>query len=195
MIKTGIAQGRFHIVHYGHLEYLIEAKKLCEFLLVGVTDCDPERSYFDYSEICEADRLSKIPYRSNDNPVFSFTYYERMMMLRLSMLESGIKSEEFEIVPFPIHKPHLLKYYIPYDSTIFLTIYDEWGKEKKKILELFGFNTRILWKRTLEDRFTTGTEVRRKLLSGEEWEHLVPVSVSLFLKGIKEDIINYEHSG
>jgi cytidyltransferase-like protein len=188
MIKTGIAQGRFHIVHHGHLEYLIEAKKLCEFLLVGVTDCDPERSYFNYSEIYENDRVAKKPFRSYDNPVFSFTYYERMMMLRLSMREAGIKGEEFEIVPFPIHKPYLLKYYIPYDSTIFLTIYDSWGEEKKNILERSGFNIQILWRRDLKDRFTTGTEVRRRLFAGEEWEHFVPESVGLFLKGIKEDL-------
>ncbi len=178
-IKTGIAQGRFHIIHWGHMEYLLEAKKNCEYLIIGITDCDPERAYFNYDKTMhDYDRNNLLePFRSVNNPVFPFTFYDRMKMIKDALIDEGVNPEEFDIVPFPIHKIEFLKYYIPINSTIFITIYDEWGKQKVEMFKKIGFKIKILWERDMSTRFTTGTEVRRRIINNEDWSKLVPKAV------------------
>jgi nicotinamide-nucleotide adenylyltransferase/phosphinothricin biosynthesis protein PhpF len=39
-----------------------------------------------------------------------------------------------------------------------------------------------MWERTNEQKITSGTEVRSKIILGEPWENLVPDSVSIFIK-------------
>ncbi|MCX8084113.1 MAG: hypothetical protein N3C60_04245 [Calditerrivibrio sp.] len=179
-MKIGVAQGRFHIIHYGHMEYLIESYKRCDYLLIGISDMDPSLSYFDYSHFEDIDKISKTPMRL-DNPIYPFTFYERMQMIKLSMLEYGVDTAKFDITPFPIHKPWLIKYYIPLEATIYVTIYDQWGESKVDILNNYGFKTEVLWRRSMEERLTTGTEVRRRLLAGEDISDLVPGSVYRYL--------------
>ena len=185
-IRTGIAQGRFHIIHWGHVEYLLKAKEECEYLVVGVTDCDTERAYFNYSEDIAKYDLENLlkPYRRFDNPIFPFTFYDRMKMIKDSLIERGINPLKFDIVPFPVHKLHFVKYYIPSDSVILATVYDDWGRKKIEMFENMGFKVKILWERTLDERFTTGTEVRRRITEGEQWKHLVPPSVYEYINKI-----------
>ena len=177
--KIGIAQGRFHIIHWGHMEYLMAAKKRCEYLIIGITDCDPERAYFKYdNNLKKFDKHNLLtPYRSMNNPIFPFTFYDRLKMIRDSLIYEGIPPEEFEIVPFPIHKIEFLKYYIPLNAIIFATIYDDWGRKKVEMLKDIGFKVEILWERDMNTRFTTGSEVRRRILNNEKWDHLVPKPV------------------
>ncbi|KUJ95448.1 MAG: hypothetical protein PWR24_761 [Desulfonauticus sp.] len=181
-MKIGVAQGRFHIVHFGHMEYLLECCKRCDYLLIGISDMDPSCAYFDYSDILEQDKKEMKPFRSFEDPIYPFTFFERMQMLKLALLEHNIKASFFDIVPFPIHKPWLIKYYIPKSSNIFVTIYDKWGEYKVKLLQELGFAVQVLWKRSMQERFTTGTEVRKRLLKGEDFQDLVPRSVYKFLK-------------
>ncbi len=189
-MEIGVAQGRFHIIHWGHMEYLLEAKKICKYLIIGVTDCDPERAYFQYSkEIMEFNKKSNSPFRSIKNPVFPFTFYDRLYMIKSSLLYEGVSSEEFDIVPFPIHKPEFIKYYIPLNSTIFVTIYDDWGRKKIEIFKKLGFNVKILWERDMNTRFTTGEEVRRRIVNGEDWKELVPLPVYEYITKNKLDVI------
>ena len=185
-IKTGIAQGRFHIIHWGHMEYLLKAKEVCEYLVIGITDTDLERAYFPYTEEYEDfDKKNPlVPFRSMENPVFPFTYYDRMQMIKHSLIDEGISPEEFDIVPFPVHKFELVKYYIPTDSVILATIYDDWGREKVKIFKNMGFKVEILWERDMNTRFTTGTEVRRRIVNNEKWDHLVPKAVYNYIKKV-----------
>jgi cytidyltransferase-like protein len=182
MYRIGLAQGRFHIIHWGHIEYFLKAKEKCHYLIVGITDCDPERSYFKYDDIYRFDQENPLtPFRSSDDPVFPFTYYDRMKMIRDSLIASGVNPIEFDIVPFPIHKPHLLKYYIPLDVTILITIYDDWGRYKAEMLKKMGFTIDILWERDMSTRFTTATEVRRRIINNEKWDNLVPEVVYKYI--------------
>ena len=97
--KIGVIHGRFQGLHYGHMEYLLEGKKRCDFLYIGVTNPDPGMTRED-----SADLKRSLP---EENP---FTYYERMIMLRDAMIESGINQTEFAIVPFPINANNGLKH-------------------------------------------------------------------------------------
>ena len=71
----------------------------------------------------------KNPSRSeqSSNP---FTYFERYLMIRDSMLDAGINRGEFEIIPFPINYPERIKYYAPLNARYFITKYDDgWGDD------------------------------------------------------------------
>lgn len=169
--------GRFQGLHLGHMEYLLEGKKRCDFLYIGISNPDPGLTRKNSN-----DTKRSLP---EENP---FTYSERMFMIRDAMLEAGISREEFEIVPFPINLPELIKYYVPLEALFFVTIYDEWGKHKLETLKSLGVQTDLMWTRSLEDRFTTGKEVRNLIAQNEPWEHLLPKSVTNFIRNNKLEL-------
>ncbi|MCC8138345.1 MAG: adenylyltransferase/cytidyltransferase family protein [Clostridiales bacterium] len=121
MDSVGVIHGRFQMLHKGHMEYLLAGKKRCKYLIIGIAN--PDISLTNYSDAA--------PHRSMPlaNPL---TYYERFQMIRGSMLENGISLQEFDIVPFPINYPDLLRNYVPMDARFYMTIYDQWGIRKKR---------------------------------------------------------------
>ena len=122
----------------------------------------------------DSHRLNK-----NANP---FTYFERMEMIRLAMLENKISESEFTIVPFPIEHPNLISNFAPKDATYYITIYDNWGKEKLKMLKDLGLNVEVMWERSQAEKPISGNLVREKILLKEDWEQLVPKSVADYIK-------------
>ena len=169
MIETGIVFGRFQMLHLGHMEYLLEAKKLCKHLVIGISNPDPGVIKFD--EAC--------PHRSLDtaNPL---TYYERLEMIVGAMTEAGVDRSEFTVVPMPISYPDRIRYYVPEDGEFLITIYDDWGWERKKRIEDLGYKATVLWVRDESTRVSSGTEIREMMLKGEDWSHLAPPSVYKF---------------
>jgi cytidyltransferase-like protein len=174
--KIGVIHGRFQGLHYGHMEYLLDGKRRCDFLYIGITNPDPGLTKENIADLKRS--------KPEENP---FTYYERMIMLRDAMVEVGIDRNEFEIVPFPINFPELIKFYVPMNALFFVTIYDEWGKHKLETLNSLGIKTDLMWTRRLEERFTTGKDVRKLIAANEEWEHLVPKSVAAYIKNNQLD--------
>ncbi len=168
MDSLGVIHGRFQILHKGHMEYLLAGKSKCKKLIIGI--CNPDVNLTKYNDAC--------PHRSETiaNPL---TYYERYEMIKGAMLEAG--QESFEIVPFPINFPELIFNYTPQNAVYYLTIYDKWGEEKRQLLENIGCNTNVMWHRSNSERFTSGTEVRRRIVSGEEWKDLVPEFVYSYI--------------
>ncbi|MHA2009472.1 MAG: nicotinate-nucleotide adenylyltransferase, partial [Promethearchaeota archaeon] len=37
----GVIHGRFQVLHNDHIKYLMAGKKLCKYLVVGITNPDP----------------------------------------------------------------------------------------------------------------------------------------------------------
>jgi cytidyltransferase-like protein len=171
MSSIGVIHGRFQPLHLGHMEYLLAGKSRCNFLWIGITNSDPEMT-----AVHPTNPKRSLP---SSNP---FTYYERLIMIRESLIEAGIPSHEFEIVPFPINYPERLKYYVPLDARFFVTIYDEWGRVKVDILHSLGLDIEIMWERSMKDRLTTGTEIRNLIEIGGDWQHLVPSSVRCIIE-------------
>ena len=173
VVPIGVIHGRFQPLHLGHMEYLLAGKNRCKFLWIGITNPDPSLT---------ADNPTN-PKRSlpGSNP---FSFLERLIMVRESMVEAGISLDEFDIIPFPINYPERLKYYIPMNARFFVTIYDEWGRAKVEILRSMGVDIEIMWERTMSDRLTSGTEIRELIANGRRWQHLVPPAVN-------KVIINY----
>lgn len=168
MIELGFIHGRFQLFHNDHLNYALEAKKHCKKLIIGVTS--PENAALLREEID--------PHRSNSeaNP---FTFYERFCMIKVALLEAGVKRENFEIVPFPIERPEILYNYVPLHATSFFTIYDQWGYEKLRRLNSLGYGTYVLFDD--REKKMCGTDIRMAIIESKEWKHLVPNAVYKYL--------------
>ncbi|MHA1479419.1 MAG: nicotinate-nucleotide adenylyltransferase [Promethearchaeota archaeon] len=167
----GTIHGRFQILHNDHMKFLLTGKKLCKHLIIGITNPDPSLTKDHDSN----------PHRSQPiaNPL---TFYERYVMIRETLLEKGLILSEFSIVPFPINVPELLKYYVPMNVVFFLSIYDDWGRQKKKYLESLGLKVHVLWEVPLEKKGLSGSDIRESMLKDEPWEHLVPPATAKLVK-------------
>lgn len=172
MVETGAVQGRFQGLHMGHMEFLLEAKKRCRFLIIGITNYDIHSGYI-------SDRAQMNRFRTDANP---FTFYERMMMITESMAEAGIAREEFTVVPFPIEMPEKISNFVPQDVVFFQTIYDEWGRKKADALRELGYQVEIMWERSDEQRFSSGTQVRERMAQGGEWKPLMPKAAARYIE-------------
>ena len=168
----GVVHGRFQPLHNGHVEGLImPASERCDFLVVGITNPSSEQTAFDATN----------PHRSEpgSNP---FSYWERLIMVREALIERGIPSERFAIVPFPINIPSQLLNYVPRDATFYLTIYDDWGRKKQQELEGLGLRVEVLREMSLEEKGVSGTDIRAAIKAGGSWEQYVPHAVARFIK-------------
>lgn len=169
--EIGAVQGRFQGLHLGHLEFLLEAKKRCEFLIVGITNHDIRSA--SISESASTNR-----FLSSANP---FTYFERSQMIRAALKEVGIPLSEYCISPFPIESPEKIFNYLPTSAVCLQTIYDKWGEEKLCCLQDLGYQTEIMWRRNPSERFTSGTQVRKMMVENGDWQSLVPPSVRKYI--------------
>lgn len=182
MVDLGFIHGRFQLFHNDHLQYALLAKEQCKKLIVGITS--PENASLIREEVD--------PHRSiaSANP---FTYYERFNMVKLALLGAGMKREDFEIVPFPIERPEILCNYVPLNATSFFTIYDEWGYEKLKRLSSLGYGTVVLFDN--REKQMCSTDIRQKIVDGEEWKQLVPEAVYRYIieNGLTEKVKQVLH--
>ncbi len=181
MTKTGVIHGRFQVLHKDHLKYLMAGKARCDHLVVGITNPDPVLTKEDPADPDRSDAL--------ENPL---TYFERYTMVRAVLVEAGLGSPDFSVVPFPINLPELYQYYVPLDATFFLTIYDSWGRRKLELFEARGLKTEVLWEKPPAEKGISGSDVRRRMAEGEAWKHLVPAAACRLVEawGIPERLQN-----
>ena len=127
MTETGVVNARFQIPHLKHIEYVLAAKMRCRKLYIGITNPDPS---------CVRESVNdEIRSTPEANPL---TYLERFEMIKASMEEFGVPRSDYEIVPFPIHRPEYITQYTPADAVYYLGICDGWDEEKLKILKGLG---------------------------------------------------------
>ena len=167
LYDTGVIHGRFQVLHNDHMRYLLSGLELCSHLIVGITNPDPVLSADENSD---PERNSQ-----QSNPL---TYYERYLMIQSAFSGRGIPAEMYSIVPFPINKPELIKHYTPEDAVYFLTIYDDWGREKLARLKSFGYKTHVLWEVSPDEKGINASDVRDLIASEEKFEHLVPAETA-----------------
>jgi cytidyltransferase-like protein len=180
----GVIHGRFQGLHHGHMEYLLAGKTRCDFLIVGITNPDPEATVSHKAN----------PHRSRDaaNP---FTYYERARMIQDSLVDAGVGLTEFMTVPFPINVPERIRFYAPTDALYFITIYDDWGRAKKETLERLGLRVDVMWDRPESEKPCSASEVRRRMTEREDWQSLVTPAVVRFVEqnGLVERVISLKN--
>lgn len=160
LIPEASVHGRFQPLHNAHLEYLIEAKRRCRFLWVGITKFDVDH----------LNPLGRPRERPEANPL---TYFERIQIIKEGLSESGIPPEEFRFLPFPIENPNALPRFLPTTIPCFTTICEDWNREKVRLLEKCGYRVLVLWER--EPKEITGSFVREDIArGGTRWIDLVP---------------------
>jgi nicotinamide mononucleotide adenylyltransferase len=170
MTEVGVIHGRFQVFHNDHLKYVLAGKSRCRHMVVGITNPDPLLTREDPVDPQRSDPAS--------NPL---TYYERYVMLRQVLTEAGVGYSEFSMVPFPINLPELYRYYVPLEATFYLTIYDEWGRRKLDQFHSAGLKTEVLWMRSSAEKGIRGCDIRKRMASGDAWEHLVPRQTALLM--------------
>lgn len=169
--ELGVVHGRFQILHNDHLKYILAAREQCRHLVIGITNPDPGLT-----------RLEPVdPNRSapEANPL---TYWERYWMIRQTMQEAGVSSEDYSVIPLPINIPELILDYAPPDAVYYLTIYDEWGREKLKRFQALGLKTHVLWEKPSTEKGITGTTIRRLIADNKPIDHLTPPAVARLVR-------------
>ncbi len=179
----GVIHGRFQILHNDHLKYLMAGQALCRHLVVGITNPDPMLTKTEAADPTRSDPM--------ENPL---TYFERYLMVKSVLIHAGVAPETFSIVPLPINLPERYQYYVPLDAVFFLTIYDQWGQQKKEYFESLGLTTHLLWRVPPEQKGISAGDIRQRIRTGRSWEHLVPGSVPPLIEqwGIAERLRQLE---
>jgi nicotinamide mononucleotide adenylyltransferase len=163
MTELGVIHGRFQPLHNDHMKYILAGKARCRHLVVGITNPDPILTRADPADTERSDPSA--------NPL---TYFERYTIVVHSLLEAGVRYEEFSVTPFPINLPELYHFYVPTDAVFYMTIYDDWGRKKLAMFRSLGLRVEVLWDKPREQKGLTGKEVRRRMAEDLPWEQLVP---------------------
>ncbi|MCS7115538.1 MAG: nicotinamide-nucleotide adenylyltransferase [Nitrososphaerota archaeon] len=159
MVKRGLFVGRFQPFHMGHLNVVEEILKEVDELIIVVGSAQ-------YSH-----RM--------DNP---FTTGERLIMIRKALDEAGINDRRIWIVPVPDVHIHMVwvsavEGYTPR----FDVVYSNEPLTRRLFMEA-GYEVKSI--RYHKRNVYSATEIRERMLKGENWEELVPKSVAEFIKEI-----------
>jgi nicotinamide-nucleotide adenylyltransferase len=153
----GLIVGRFQPFHKGHLSVIREALKQCDDLIVVIGSAEDSHT--------------------EKNP---FTAGERYQML-LSSLTAEERSQVM-IIPvrdvnrYSVWVTHIESYVPPFDvvfSNSSLT---------RSLFSEAGFSVRRT--KAYSPGTYSASEIRRRIVAGEKWEHLVPEPVAVFLRAI-----------
>jgi len=159
MYKRGLYVGRFQPFHIGHLEAIKYILKKVKELIIAIGSAQ-------YSHTLE-------------NP---FTSGERIIMIKNALIEAKIDLNQLYLIPVPdvnVHSTwvsHLISF-VPSFDVVFTNepLTSRLFKEANFKVEPIPFFHRELY---------SATEIRRRILKGENWEVLLPKSVVKFLKEI-----------
>ena len=156
-MKRGLFVGRFQPFHNGHLEVIKRILKEADELVIIVGSSQ-------YSH-----RL--------DNP---FTAGERITMIRKALEEEGIQLPRIWIIPVPdVHQHALWVSQIVGYSPKFDVVYANEPLTRRLFIEA-GFNVEPM--PMIKREVYLATEIRKRMLAGENWKEFVPSSVARFIK-------------
>lgn len=149
--------GRFQPLHKGHLEVIRKVASECDRMIIGIGSAQ-------YSHSC-------------DNP---FTAGERYLMISETLKDEGIGN--VSIVPiedlnrYSVWVSHVVSMCPPFSK-----VYSN-NSVTRRLFEEGGFEVRDspLYNR----KEFSGTEVRRRMSEGGDWESLVPKAVAKVIKDI-----------
>lgn len=159
MHKRGLYVGRFQPFHLGHLSAIKEVLKEVDELVIVIGSAQYSHNF--------------------NNP---FTAGERLVMVRTALEECGVDSKRVWIVPVPDVHLHMMwvssvEGYTPQ----FDILYSNEPLTRRLFMES-GYKVKPI--RFFERKEYSSTEIREKMVKGQNWEKLVPRSVSTFIKGI-----------
>jgi nicotinamide-nucleotide adenylyltransferase len=162
VVRRGLFVGRFQPFHKGHLEVIKRIMKEADELVIIVGSSQ-------YSH-----RL--------DNP---FTTGERITMIRKALQEEDIKLSRIWIIAVPdIHQHALWVSQIVSYAPKFDVVYANEPLTSRLFMEA-GFKVEPI--PFIKREVYLATEIRKRMLSGENWKELVPSTVAKFIEEIDGD--------
>ena len=163
MVRRGLFVGRFQPFHKGHLEVIKKIMKDVDELVVIVGS-------------------SQYSHRI-DNP---FTAGERNTMIRKALEEAGIILQKIWIIPVPdVHQHGLWVCQIAGYTPKFDIVYSNEPLTSRLFKET-GFDVKPL--PFIRRDVYLATEIRKRMIDGENWKDLVPNSVAKFIEDIGGDV-------
>ena len=159
MVKRGVFVGRFQPFHNGHLKAVEGILREVDELVIVVGS-------------------SQYSHRMN-NP---FTSGERITMIRRALEEEGIQPSRYWIVPVPDTHVHMIwvSQVVGYTPK-FDVVYTNEPLTRRLFVER-GFKVEPV--PFHEREIYSATEIRKRILDGENWEELVPKGVAQIIKEI-----------
>ena len=159
MVKRGLFVARFQPFHLGHLGAIKDVMKEVDDLVIAIGSAQ-------YSH-------------DPDDP---FTAGERLVMVRRALEEAGIDCRQVWIVPVPDVNLHVmwvsaLEGYTPK----FDVVYSNEPLTRRLFMEA-GYDVKSI--RFHKRRVYSSTEIRKRMINGENWEKLVPKCVTELIKEI-----------
>jgi len=159
VVKRGLFVGRFQPFHKGHLKPLKDILEKLDELVIVVGSSQ-------YSH--------KI-----DNP---FTAGERITMIRRALEEEGIAPSRYWIISVPDVHVHMtwVSHLVGYTPK-FTVVYTNEPLTRRLFVEA-GYKVEPV--PFVKREVYSATEIRKRMLNGQNWEQLVPNSVVQFIKEI-----------
>lgn len=159
MVKRGVFVGRFQPFHNGHLTAVESILREVDELVIVVGS-------------------SQYSHRMN-NP---FTSGERITLIRRALEEDGIQPSRYYVVPVPDTHVHMLwvSQVVGYTPN-FDIVYTNEPLTRRLFVER-GFKVEPV--PFYEREIYSATQIRKRILDGENWEELVPNGVAQFIKEI-----------
>ncbi len=157
----GLYIGRFQPFHNGHLQAIKYVLENVDELIIAIG------SIQDSHEI--------------KNP---FTAGERHYMIQSALLEAGIPHDRFYIVSIPdIDRNAVWLSHVRTLCTHLEVVYSN-NSLVARLTKEYGGSTRLATIPFFNRKSYTATEVRRRILEGENWEELVPQAVTKIIREI-----------
>lgn len=161
-MTEGSVHGRFQPFHNEHLEYVLAASKLCDYLWIGITKYDITRT--------DSNPLGRHRERPESNPL---TFFERINIVGDALSDAGVDRTRFGFVPFPIETPQRLPSFMPTTVPCYTTVCEEWNREKIEVLNGLGYDVRVLYERKV--KIISGAKIRADIVAGgDSWKSMVP---------------------
>ncbi len=159
MVRRGLFIGRFQPFHNGHLYALKAILKEVDELIIAVGSAQMSHEL--------------------DNP---FTAGERIEMIRRALNSEEIDPSRYLIIPVPDAPAHRVWVSLVESQTPKFDVVYTNQPLTRRLLSEAGYEVRSirLYRRDMYE----ATEIRRRILSGEDWSMLVPREVYDFVKEI-----------
>ena len=159
LTRRALFVGRFQPFHNGHLHAITKIMGESDELLIVVGSA----------------QMSHEP----DNP---FTAGERLEMIRYALDSAGVDTGRYMLIPIPDAPAHRVWVsQVESQTPRFDVVYTNQSLTRRLLVEA-GYDVRGI-DLYMRDQFEA-TEIRRRILEGEDWEELVPSEVHAYLKEI-----------
>jgi len=159
MVKRGLLIGRYQPFHYGHLYVVKQVLSEVDELIIGVGSAQVSHTLENH-----------------------FTAGERILMISKALIEEGIPSSRYLIIPIPdIWNNALWVSHVCALTPPFHVVYTG-NPLAHRLFKEAGFDVRA--PPPYDRAKFSGTEVRKRMLEGCDWKSLVPPAVAKVIEEI-----------